>query len=1394
VSHPDPIQASPKPSKTLRLMSGFAALLWWASVAMAGLMALAWIAIYGLIVPRIGEFRPMLENKLSSSLGMSLRIGQIQAHINGVMPTFEMTQVRLLDTQGRDALVLQKVTAALSPKSLLDWGFDQLIIERPEIAVRRNAAGRISVAGLDMDATTPNAGESHVAADWFFSQREFIIKSGTIRWTDELRGAASLALSGVDLHVRNSGRKHLLRIDATPAPQWGERLTLMGDFRGPLFSAHPGDWRGWEGQLHANLPRVDVRELKKYADLGVDVEQGRGSLRGWIALDKGKIVEATADMGLADVNIRLRQDLAPLAMSRLSGRVAVTSSDKAFVLRTEQLAFQLLDGLTWPGGNLRLALSHHANPAQALGELAADKLDLAALAQISDRLPLDATAHGWLRALQPQGQIPSLQAKWQGPYSQPNKYEVQGQAVNLSILASAITSTATSSASGSSRTNATTTHTSIQTWHPGARGADIEFKLNEKNGQAKLRIQRGNITLPGIFEEPTVPLESLSGLLNWQVEGDQWQIQLADWKFSNSDVQGEGRARWSTSDPLKSASKSRFPGLLDLQGTLARAEGTKVHRYLPLFIAREARHYVRDAVLQGKVSSGSFKVKGDLFDMPFTDPAKGEFRIATKITDVILDYVPKSLLAPDGLPWPALIQINGELVFDRVSMAVKDATARVDGAPSLQLSRTDALIADLTQQQTVVIQTDAKGSAADVLGLINSSPLSEISSKALARATITGNADVKLRLQLPLGDLQRSRVLGSVTLADSDFQFSPDASLLQQTRGVIAFSEKGFTLRDTSARGFGGEFKLEGGSRSVSSPAEASVALRAQGIATAEGLRQARELGYLSRLAEQASGSAAYVATLNVRSGIPEVSVSSSLQGLALNLPQPLRKTAETALPMRYENTLIRESLTDGRAVQDQVVLELGSLGSVNYLRDVSGAVPRVIRGRIGVGLSPGESIAGNDNPGVVANINFVQLDLDAWEKLLNQTTSASVTKGTAPAEPAATLTDHTGGYLPSVMSVRARELTVQGRVLNNVVVGGSRQDLTWRANLDARELNGYLEYRQPSANNSGRVFARLARLSLAASTASELEIALDEQPSSIPALDIVVEDFELRGKRLGRIEVEALNRDAGGVREWRLSKLNMILPEAQFSATGNWTLMGATGLRAGRVERRRTALNFKLDITDSGELLKRFGQDKTIARGKGRMEGQIAWQGAPWALDYGTLGGGFNVNVEAGQFLKADPGLAKLLGVLSLQSLPRRLSLDFRDVFSEGFQFDFIRGDVKIEQGVAFTNNLQMKGVNAAVLMEGSANIAKETQDIKVVVVPEINAGTASLVATVINPAIGLGTFLAQLILRRPFIEAATQEFHIDGSWAEPQIVRVKRRPSGSTQVQPNESESTTK
>jgi uncharacterized protein YhdP len=130
----------------------------------------------------------------------------------------------------------------------------------------------------------------------------------------------------------------------------------------------------------------------------------------------------------------------------------------------------------------------------------------------------------------------------------------------------------------------------------------------------------------------------------------------------------------------------------------------------------------------------------------------------------------------------------------------------------------------------------------------------------------------------------------------------------------------------------------------------------------------------------------------------------------------------------------------------------------------------------------------------------------------------------------------------------------------------------------------------------------------------------------------------------------------------------------------------------------------------------------------------------------------------------------------VSLQSLPRRLLLDFRDVFQEGFSFDRVQGDVTIALGRARTQNLRMRGVQAAVLMEGVADLGAQTQDLRVVIVPEINAGAASLAYAAINPAIGLGSFLAQWVLREPLIAAGTREFHVTGAWDSPKVERVER------------------
>ncbi|MGH8855167.1 MAG: YhdP family protein, partial [Telluria sp.] len=258
--------------------------------------------------------------------------------------------------------------------------------------------------------------------------------------------------------------------------------------------------------------------------------------------------------------------------------------------------------------------------------------------------------------------------------------------------------------------------------------------------------------------------------------------------------------------------------------------------------------------------------------------------------------------------------------------------------------------------------------------------------------------------------------------------------------------------------------------------------------------------------------------------------------------------------------------------------------------------------------------------------------------------------------------------------------------------------------------------------------------------------------------------------KRLGRLELQASNVHAQAGREWRIDRLAIDNPDGQLKANGRWLTKDG---------RSNTSLNFILDIDDAGKLLDRLGFPETLRRGKGKMSGDISWSGLPYAMDIPSLTGQIEMNVESGQFLRQDPGAAKLLGVLSLQALPRLLKLDFHDVFSEGLAFDGISANAIIQRGVLRTENLKMHGVAATILMDGSADIANETTNLRVVVIPEFNLGTGPLVyGLAVNPVIGIGSYLAQLFLRAPVMKALTYQMRISGPWKSPTIIKIDNPP----------------
>jgi uncharacterized protein (TIGR02099 family) len=1308
------------------------------------LLALGWALLHGAIVPRIDEWRPQLQNLAQKATGLQVEIGQISARSTGLFPSFELRQVRVLDAAGHPALQLPEVLVVLSPQSTLRLELEQLVVRGAELDVRRSADGRLWLAGVPI---SPEAGvQDNALADWLLAQPEWAFQGGTLRWRDE-RENVDLVLTEVDAVMRNPGQSHHFRIDATPPAEWGERMSLRGLFRQPLLSRSASDWRQWSGQLYGQFSRIDLLPWQPYVQAhGLTLTQGRGALRAWVDLAQGRLTQASADVALDDVQARLAPQLAPLSLARLTGRLIWKDhSGRDLHLQAQSLSFDTTDGLHWPGGNVALQMGLDAQGQSERGQFKADRLDLQALARIAQRLPLDAHWQAQLRALAPQGIVEKLDANWQGPLQAPVQATARGRIRDLVLAAG----------SGPHHMG------------PGVSGLGLDFELQRQAGQDKAQasftLQRGWLEWPGLFQEPRIALDKLSGELRLQRDAQGLSVEIRQGQLLGDDAQGEFRGTW------KQAAAGDALGSLDLQGQLSRADASRVWRYLPQALSEDLRGYVRDAVSQGRLSEVRFKVKGPLASFPFAQGG-GDFQISGKLRNGSYTLVPPRLQQAGSKPWPTLAQMDAELLLQRDSLLIHKAQARVAGQAAVQLGKGEARIALLGRQSVVEVSSQIKGPLAQALEVVNQSPLSAITGQALARTTATGSTEVQLKLSLPLQDLARAKVQGSVALPGNDVQFAPEVPPMGRLRGSLSFSESGFQVSGAQARMLGGDLRFDGGLRSVR-PGETEVQFQGQGTASVEGLEQWRDIADLSPLLKQASGSTAYSASVGFRQGALELSIESNLSGLALALPEPLGKPAAASLPLRIDKAVLGES-TAGRQLQDRLSVSLGAgtpqAVSASFLRDISGAQARVLGGQILIG---GEAEATASEREVRLSVQLPRLNLDPWTALLPSAVSDNSSSAGGV------------GYLPTVLNLRTGSLKVQGHEFRDVVLGGRREAGAWKATLSSSELRGHGEYR-PSGALPGRLYARLSHLSLGTSAAQEVEALLDSQPSSIPALDIVVDELELRGKKLGRLEVEAINRnptERETQREWRLSKLRLSVPEATLSATGSWAALPASPLKRG------TQLNFRLDVSDSGELLKRLGLDGALRRGKGRLEGQLGWTGSPLSLHHPSLGGQMVVDMEAGQFLKAEPGAAKLLGVLNLQALPRRLTLDFRDVFSEGFAFDWVRGHVAIAQGVASTQDLRMKGVSAAVMMDGSADIARETQNLRVVVVPEINAGTASLLAATINPAMALGTFVAQWLLRQPLNQASTQEFQITGPWRDPQIQKVSRPSAqiegGSTQ-----------
>jgi uncharacterized protein (TIGR02099 family) len=1069
-------------------------------------------------------------------------------------------------------------------------------------------------------------------------------------------------------------------------------------------------------------------------------------------------------MNVADTAIRLQKDLPVLGLTQLSGRVSLrediapnsddgtpTFGANGHSISLINLAMRTTDGLELPPTTITETFEPARNGQAPKTEFSATLLDLRTLANIAERLPLTADQRQILTNFAPSGQVHNLAAQWQGNYPAISAYDVKGEVVGLSMKAQ-------EAQAAKPRVGKTPAQAAVP-FIPGFENLTGQVAMNDHGGMINLDSEKFQVDMPGLFNDPEIPFDKLAMQASWSFpDKDQLLVQIQNMNFiQNGIVASLSGTHQMSLDPQHPKS----PGIVDLVGHVDEFDVKKLDQYLPSTVDPHFRSWITGALVSGSARDVNLKLKGDLKDFPFrtrtpTETPKGEFVVSGKVDGITLNYAPNET-RKDGksLIWPLLQDIQGTITFDRASMVITADHAITHGTT---LTNVKAVLPDLAPPKNILdIDGTATGPLTEFLGYSTDSVVQDMIGGFTNDTKGTGNARLALKLQLPLSDINHSKVLGKLQFINNDIDLFGGLPTLSNTTGQLEFSERGFSLNGIHTTFLGGPATISGGG-----PPEATV-VKAEGMITGEGLHK-YAAGSADKLAKRVNGSTRFEAAVTVKKNHADVLVTSNLQGLAVDLPVPLHKEAAEVLPTRFEMLGLPG---DAATLREEIRLSLGSAIAARYEREKAvdrNAAWHVVRGGVGVNASTAAP-----QSGVLLNVNLKSLNVDSWLDMMSSVSSPDKAKEAGAQADSLDLSEF---IAPQVLAVRANEMFFLKRKLDNVSLGATLDKDVWQANVDSAQASGYVTYSAKADQGKGKVTANLASLIIAPEVASQVTELLDGKNASsdLPALDIKADNFDLFGKHLGHVELQAHNSHRPGTNEWVIRNLLVSNPDAELTVThGTWI---------SKDNDNQSSLTYALDVKDAGGLLTRLGFPGLLSGGKGKMGGDVSWNGAPYSLDYPSMSGNIHMDMQKGQFLKEGAGAARLLGVLSLQSLPRRLTLDFRDVFSDGFAFDGVTMDATIAKGVFSTSNLKMHGLDATVLLDGSADMVKETENMHVAVVPQLDVTGASVVyGLLVNPVIGAGSFLAQLFLKAPLSKALTHEYEITGPWKDPVVTKVDRK-----------------
>ena len=843
-----------------------------------------------------------------------------------------------------------------------------------------------------------------------------------------------------------------------------------------------------------------------------------------------------------------------------------------------------------------------------------------------------------------------------------------------------------------------------------------------------------------LFEPRTLSIGDVSANTQWNRDASQkLQVNATQFALKSGKLNAQLRGKWTQG-------QASSPGVVDITGTFDSVDPKNLHQYVTTQVSGESREWLRRAIRSGAIKQLDLTLQGDLSHFPFNAPKKeaGIFRLEGNIDQVMIDY---DYVEPNQPQWPAVTLVTGKLLFNNFGLTIKSDQALVMGmhARPLQISGLDVRAPDLELNPNLSIRLDSSGLAQDYLAVLNRTPIEHDLGRRIETLEIKGQASMPLSVDFDLDQQRVTSLNGQFKLSDASVALTKEGVPVEKINGVIEFNDDVVIVNDMRGHALGGPVSLTG---------EWGPKLRElniQGELTSIAAEKHQKLSALLAV----TGKTTYQADVKeTQSGNIDVEVRSSLEGLAIKLPPPLGKAAGLKRPL----TVRLQTLNQGKTYREALTVSLGNLLNARFEHVPNGRdSPYFSRGAIVMG---GAAVL--PPVGLTVSLGFDRVNWNDWKSLTEQLTAPNKSSTTTSAPE----------LFPRLQQLRVRspefvfaELTLSE--LNLILNRKTSQ--AWSAQLESRETQGVASWTAGPGGLVGPVVARFSKLSLgtpheAAGGPPKSEVIDEKQWSSMPAIDVSIDDFTLFGSPLGRLHLVGANADKGS--RWMINALELTNPSATLTAKGDWLLKGPE---------RGINLDALLTISNLGKLSDQLGQENRVHEGSGTVNAKIRWLNFPWLFTYTGLNGEVNVDLKDGVFQHVNSRSARLLEVLSLQSLQRILSLNFRtgDEFKDGFPWNSIKGDLTLNQGVANTENLVVRSPIARIALTGGSNLTQKIWNMQADVRPLLDmSGAALATAFVVNPIAGLSALVTQFLLRNPIERAMSAKYEVKGTWDEPEII----------------------